>query len=257
MIRVEHRAAGCAWVIVDRREARNALTFAMWERLREVAVELDADTAVRAVVITGADTKAFVAGTDIAEFRAFEHADDGIAYEKRIDAVITALESIRVPTIAAVAGACTGGGVSIAAACDVRIAAPNARVGIPIARTLGNCISVANVARLASVIGLEATKRVIFSAALLDADAARQAGFFTDVVPSENELAEAAETAAQRLAELAPLTLRATKEMCRRLRAAQALPPDADLIELCYGSADFREGRAAFLGKRPAKFTGS
>src|ERR1700685_3708731 len=115
MIRVEPRDAGIVWVTVDRPAARNAMTFAMWARLREVAVELDADPAVRVVVLTGAGGEAFVAGTDIAAFRAFTGADDGVAYEARIDATIGALDAIRVPVIAAIAGACTGGGVSIAA----------------------------------------------------------------------------------------------------------------------------------------------
>jgi enoyl-CoA hydratase/carnithine racemase len=258
VIRVERRDGGIAWVIFDRPEARNALTFAMWERLREVAGELYADATVRVVVFTGAGTQAFVSGTDIGEFRSFVSADDGVAYEARIEAVIAALEAIRVPTIAAIAGACTGGGVSIAAACDLRIGAPSARIGVPIARTLGNCISLRNIARVADIIGRDAVKALLLTGKLLDADAARAAGFLNEIVDDgEAGLHARAQALAEEIAALAPLTLRASKEMCRRLRAAASLPDDGDLIRACYGSADFREGLTAFLDKRRPNWSGS
>jgi enoyl-CoA hydratase/carnithine racemase len=258
VIRVERRDGRIAWVIFDRPEARNALTFAMWERLREVAGELDADATVRVVVFTGAGTQAFVSGTDIGEFRSFVSADDGVAYEARIEAAIAALEAIRVPTIAAIAGACTGGGVSIAAACDLRIGAPSARIGVPIARTLGNCISLRNIARVADIIGRDAVKALLLTGKLLDADAARAAGFLNEIVDDgEAGLHARAQALAEEIAALAPLTLRASKEMCRRLRAAASLPDDGDLIRACYGSADFREGLTAFLDKRRPNWSGS
>jgi len=257
VIRVERREPGLAWVVFDRPEARNALTFAMWERLREIARELDADESVRVVVFTGAGAQAFVSGTDIGEFRAFAGAEDGVAYEGRIEAVIAALEAIRVPTIAAIAGACTGGGVSIAAACDVRIGAPSARIGVPIARTLGNCISLRNVARVAEIIGLDAVKALLLTGRLLDAGGARRAGFLGEVIGEDDELHARAQAVAEEIAALAPLTLRASKEMCRRLRAAAPLPDDQDLIRACYGSADFREGLTAFLDKRRPNWRGS
>jgi enoyl-CoA hydratase len=257
VIRLERRSGGIAWVVFDRPQARNALTFAMWERLREVAVELADDETLRVVVFTGADGRAFVSGTDIGEFRAFTGAGDGVAYEARVAAVIAALETIRVPAIAAIAGACTGGGVSIAAACDLRIGAPSARIGVPIARTLGNCISVRNVARVADIVGLDAARAMLLTGTLLDADAARHAGFLTEVVADDARLYARAQALAEEIAALAPLTLRASKEMCRRLRAAAPLPDDADLIRACYGSADFREGLTAFLDKRRPRWSGS
>ena len=257
MIRVDRRDGGIAWVIFDRPQARNALTFAMWERLRGVAGELDADPAVRVVVFAGADTRAFASGTDIGEFRAFTGADDGVAYEARIEAVITALEAIRVPAIAAIAGACTGGGVSVAAACDLRVGAPSARIGVPIARTLGNCIALRNVARVADIVGLDAAKAMLLTGKLLDAQEARASGFLNEVVDDDDRLHDRAQALAEEIAALAPLTLRATKEMCRRLRAAAPMPDDGDLIRACYGSADFREGRAAFLEKRRPNWSGS
>jgi enoyl-CoA hydratase/carnithine racemase len=256
MIRVEHRDRGIAWVVIDRPQARNAMTFAMWERLREVAGELDGDPAVRVVVLTGAGSEAFVAGTDIAEFRAFDGADDGVAYEKRIGAVIAALEAIRVPTIAAIAGACTGGGVSVAATCDLRIGAPNARIGVPIARTLGNCISLRNFARVARIVGADRAKALLLTGKLLRAEDALRSGFLTELVPNDDVLHARAQEVAEEIVALAPLTLRATKEMARRLRDAVPLPDAEDLIRLCYGSRDFREGLTAFLGKRRPQWSG-
>ena len=257
MIRVERRDGGIAWVVFDRPEARNALTFAMWERLREIAGELDADETVRVVVFTGADARAFVSGTDIGEFRTFARADDGVAYEARIEAVIAALEAIRVPAIAAIAGACTGGGVSIAGACDLRIGAPSARIGVPIARTLGNCLSLRNIARVAQIVGPAAAKALLLTGKLLDAVEAHEAGFLNEVAGAGDGLHARAQALAEEIAALAPLTLRATKEMCRRLSAATPLPPDDDLIRACYGSADFREGLTAFLDKRRPRWSGS
>jgi enoyl-CoA hydratase/carnithine racemase len=262
-MRVERRERGIAWVVFDRPQARNALTLALWERLREIAEELNQDDDLRVVVLTGAGPQAFVSGTDIGEFRAFTGADDGVGYEARIERVIAALEAIRVPVIAAIAGACTGGGVSIAAACDLRIGAPSARVGVPIARTLGNCISLRNVARVADIIGLDAVKALLLTGKLLDAEQARQAGFLHEVTPSDEALHARAHMLAEEIAALAPLTLRATKEMCRRLRRVDYvtpdgdLPRDTDLIELCYGSEDFREGLTAFLDKRKPNWTGT
>lgn len=257
MIRVEHRALGVAWVTVDRPQARNAMTFAMWNALREAALALDADERVRAVVFTGAGDEAFVAGTDIAEFRAFTGAGDGVAYEKRIDATIAALDAIRVPTIAAIAGACTGGGVSIASTCDLRLGAPNVRVGIPIARTLGNIVSVRNVARVAELIGIDTAKALLITGRLIGADDALRAGFLTELCEDATALRLRAAEQAEQIADLAPLTIRAAKEIARRLRASRELPDGEDLIRLCYGSADFREGLTAFLDKRRPNWTGS
>lgn len=256
MIRVERRERGIVWVVIDRPQARNAMTFAMWERLREIAGELGADPAVRVVVFAGSGPQAFIAGTDIAEFRAFAGAGDGVAYEQRVDAVIGALEAIRVPTIAALAGACTGGGVSVAATCDLRIGAPGTRVGVPIARTLGNCISLRNVARVAAIVGLDAVKALLLTGKLLDASEALRVGFLHEIASSDDGLHARAQEAAEAIAGLAPLTLRASKEMARRLRAAAPLPDDEDLIRLCYGSRDFREGLTAFLDKRPPRWSG-
>jgi enoyl-CoA hydratase len=242
---------GIGHVVLNRPQARNALTFAMYERLAEIAAD---PGEAKALILTGAGDKAFAAGTDITQFRAFTSTDDAIAYEARLDRVLGALERCAVPTIAAIAGACTGGGAGIAAACDLRIAAANARFGFPIARTLGNCLSMANLARLSALIGSARVTDMIFTARLLDAREAQAAGLVGEVVPDAEALMQRAGECARLVASHAPLTLRATKEGLRRLR--DNLPPDEDLIRLCYGSADFREGMEAFLTKRAPAWTG-
>lgn len=242
---------GIGFVTLNRPAARNALTFAMYERLAEIAAD---PGGAKAIVIAGAGDKAFAAGTDIGQFRAFASADDAIAYEAKLDRVLGALERCAVPTIAAVAGACTGGGAGIAAACDLRLAAANARFGFPIARTLGNCLSMGNIARLAALIGSARVTEMIFTARLYTADEALAVGLVSEVVADPPAVMARADALARQVAGNAPLTLRATKEALRRLR--DSLPPDEDLIRLCYTSDDFREGMEAFLGKRPPVWTG-
>jgi enoyl-CoA hydratase len=236
---------GIGHIVLNRPHARNALTFAMYERLAEIAAN---PGEAKALILTGAGDKAFAAGTDIAQFRAFATADDAIAYEARLDRVLGALERCAIPTIAAVAGACTGGGAGIAAACDLRIAAANARFGFPIARTLGNCLSMSNIARLSALIGPARVTEMIFTARLLNAQEAQAAGLITEILPDTETLTARAMDLATLVASHAPLTLRATKEALRRLR--DNLPPDEDLIRLCYTSNDFKEGIEAFLTKR-------
>jgi len=242
---------GIGFVTLNRPAARNALTFAMYERLAGISAD---PGGARALIITGAGDKAFAAGTDIGQFRDFRTADDAIAYEARLDRVLGALERCTIPTIAAISGACTGGGAGIAAACDLRLAAANARFGFPIARTLGNCLSMGNVARLSALIGPARVTEMIFTARLLSAQEAQAIGLVTEVLEDQPTLMIRAEALARQVAANAPLTLRATKEALRRLR--DQLPPDEDLIRLCYTSDDFREGMDAFLGKRAPVWKG-
>ncbi len=247
---------GIARVTFNRPQARNAFTFDMYERLAAICAEAEGDRSVKAMLLTGAGEKAFASGTDIGQFKAFKTAEDAIAYESRIDRVIGALERCRVPTIAAIAGACTGGGGALAAACDLRIAAANARFGFPVARTLGNCLSMGNYARLAALIGPARTKEIIFTARLVGAEEARAIGLVSEVLPDHAALMIRAEELAGTVAANAPLTLRATKEALNRLLAR--IPPGEgqDLILMCYMSADFREGMDSFLAKRPPQWKG-
>ncbi len=242
-----------ATVTVDRPEARNAMTMAMYEQLADFCVRVDEDENVRVAVVRGGP-KAFVSGTDIGHFRDFTTAADGIDYERRVETIYQRLEDVRVPTVAVVEGYATGGGLGIAAACDLRICTPNARFGLPIARTLGNCVSMATYARLAHLVGAARTLHLIYTAGFVEAAAALDIGLVHELVAADDLDAHLAELCAQ-LAAHAPLTMRASKIALRRLRE-HALPPDEDLIALCYGSADFREGVSAFLGKHKPQWQG-
>lgn len=247
---------GIGRITLNRPERRNALTFAMYERLAEICDEVAERHDVRALLLTGAGEKAFAAGTDINQFRAFSKPEDALEYEARIDRVLGRLERCPVPTIAAIAGACTGGGAGIAACCDIRIAARGVRFGFPIARTLGNCLSMSNYARLAALIGPARVKEVIFTARLVEADEAKAIGLVSELLDDHPALLARAEELAALIAGQAPLTLRATKEALRRLRTGEG-GDSHDLILMCYMSRDFREGLEAFLGKRKPAWTGS
>lgn len=246
---------GIARVTFNRPQARNALTFAMYDRLAEVCGQANQDRSIKAMLLTGAGDKAFAAGTDISQFRAFDKPQDALDYEARIDRVLGALERCRVPTVAAIRGACTGGGAGIALCCDLRIAAGTLKMGFPVARTLGNCLSSGNYARLAALVGPARVKDMIFRARLIEAQEALAIGLVTEVVDDAQVLARAEEVT-RLVASHAPLTLQATKEALLRLRPAIAPGAGDDLILLCYMSKDFREGMQAFLDKRKPAWKG-
>jgi len=245
------------WVVFNRPDARNAMTWNMYERLVEVCEAVNREKEVRAMVLTGAGGKAFVAGTDISQFRDFKTEQDALDYESRGNAVMRTLESVRVPVIAAIAGACTGAGAAIAACCDLRIASPSARYGFPIARTLGNCLSMPNYARLTALIGIAKLKDIVLRARLMDDAEMLACGLVSEVVRDEDELPRRAQALAEEVAGNAPLTMWATKEALRRVRD-RLIPEnaDSDLIIACYLSRDFREGVDAFLSKRKPVWTG-
>ena len=247
---------GIGFATLNRPQARNALTFPMYERLAALCAEIAEDLAVRALVVTGAGDKAFAAGTDISQFRDFRTAEDALAYEARVDRVLTAIEECPKPTVAAIAGACTGGGAAIAAVCDMRLGTADARIGFPIAKTLGNCLSMANYARLAALIGPARVIDLVYTARLMGAEEARAAGLLSEVLPDRAALQARAEELARTLAGHAPLTLRATKEAMRRLRLAARSVEGDDLVAMCFTSDDFREGVESFLARRPPAWTG-
>jgi enoyl-CoA hydratase len=241
-----------ATAVIDRPEARNAMTMAMYDALAEFCEQVDGNPEVRVAVVRGAGGRAFVSGTDIGHFQDFESPDDGVAYERHIESVLARLERVAVPTIAVVEGYATGGGLSIAAACDLRICTPAARFGLPIARTLGNCVSMPTYARLHHLIGPARTLHLIYTAGFVDGAEAVRIGLASEVVDDvDTRLAELC----TQLAGHAPLTMRASKTALRRLRDHD-LPHDEDLIRRCYGSADFHEGVRAFLDKRPPRWQG-
>lgn len=248
-------AEGVGTITFNRPQARNALTWGMYAGLVDAIRTADADPAVKAVILTGTGEKAFAAGTDIGQFRTFSAPADAIGYEKRIDEVLSTLEACRKPTIAAIAGACTGGGAGIAACCDLRIAAAGARFGFPIAKTLGNCLSMANLARLSALIGAARVKEIIFTARLIETPEAMAIGLVSEVLPDHAALHARALELAHEVGANAPLTLRATKAQLRQLRGT--VVEDEALILSCYQSTDFHEGMEAFLGKRKPVWTGA
>lgn len=243
--RVRLRVADAvAHVVFDRPWARNAMTWTMYDGLATACAAINENGRVRVAVLRGAGGKAFVAGTDIAQFRDFAGGDDGVAYEAKLDGFVDALERLRVPTIAVVEGFAVGAGLAIANACDIRIAARGARFGVPVARTLGNCLSAANLRRLCATLGVSWVKRMLLLAEMPTAESLFPIGYLEAVVAAEALDAEAARLC-ERLLEHAPLTIAATREALRRLASV----PDADIADLiraCYGSADFRRGAAAF-----------
>ena len=247
---------GVGRITFNRPQARNAFTFAMYERLAAICDEANRDRAIKVLVLQGAGDKAFASGTDINQFRAFTTPQHALEYESRIDRVLTQLEQCRVPTIAAINGACTGGGGGIAACCDLRIGTKSTRMGFPIARTLGNCLSMSNISRLTAIIGPARVKDIIFTARLVEAAEAHSVGLLTEVVEDIPALQKRAGELATLIAGNAPLTLNATKQALARLQRRLTREEGQDLILQCYMSQDFREGLDAFLTKRAPQWKG-
>jgi enoyl-CoA hydratase/carnithine racemase len=239
----------------NRPEARNAMTWQMYERLHQAAEEVDADDSVRVLVLRGAGGKAFVAGTDISQFKTFRTAEDGLQYEREGERRTARLERVGKPVIAQIEGFAVGGGFAIAAVCDIRVATPDSRFGFPIARTLGNCLSMENYSRCVELFGPSRVKEMILRARLITAAEAHAAGFVHEIVPPA-EIEARVKAIAAEVASHAPITLKVTKEAVRRIQERRRLEGGEDLISLTYSSADFREGMAAFLEKRPPRWTG-
>jgi len=242
MIRFEVEGS-TAWVTVDRPQARNAMTFEMYAELVDCFERVDADDQILTLVISGAGGKAFIAGTDINEFTRFVSPEDGVRYEARVDAVLDRLEAVRKPVVAFVEGAAMGAGLAIAAACDVRVVTPDARFGIPIARTVGNCLSMANYVRLSQALGAARLKDVIFTARHIGAEEALACGFVSAIV-EKHEADDALARLCALLGEHSATTLWVTKEALRR---ARFVPEGDDLVRLAYGSDAFRSNVRRFL----------
>ena len=249
------RRGPVALLTFNRPQARNALTWAMYEALEAACEHVDADDQVRVLVLRGAGDRAFVAGTDISQFLEFSTPEHALDYERNGARYVGRLEQVRKPTIAMLRGFCAGAGAAIATACDLRIASPDVQFGVPIARTLGNTLSTENFARLINLIGPARTKELLFTARFIGADEGRAIGLYNEIVESEQLEARVFELAEQ-IAALAPLTLRATKEAVNRIVEQGPTADTDDLILLVYLSQDFKEGVRSFLDKRPANWTG-
>ncbi|GAC1523467.1 MAG: enoyl-CoA hydratase/isomerase family protein [Vulcanimicrobiaceae bacterium] len=253
-VSLERRGA-IGWLRIAKPQTRNAMSASMWRELGACVADVARDASLRALVV-GGGADAFVSGADIGDFRTFSAAPDGLVYEHVVETALAALEALDVATIAAIAGACTGGGAILAAACDIRIGATSARVGVPIAKNVGNLTTAANVARLAEVVGEARVVRWLLTAELSSADEALAFGFFSEVLDDFDALETRAHDLADRIGRNAPLTIAGAKELVRRLRVDGRGAADSDLLARCYGSHDFHEGVSAFVEKRPARFVG-
>ena len=233
---------------LNRPEARNALTWDMYDALSDACAKAEADHNVRVFIIRGAGG-AFAAGTDISQFKEFD-GEAGVAYEKRLDAVIDRIERLPLITIAEVDGPAVGGGCAIAMACDLRFCSERATFGVPVAKTLGNCLSIGNTARMVDMLGLALTRDLLLTGRLVLADEALRSGLVSEVF-SEDEISQGVMRLAEQLAARKRSTIVATKKMLLRLRDHRRPAAGAadDILRECYGSSDFSNGVAAFIAK--------
>lgn len=250
-------AGAVARVTFNRPAVHNSMSFAMYDEFSKICRQIASDETIRVLILRGAGGKAFIAGTDIAQFRAFDGAADAIAYEKRVEDIVGALEQLDCTTIAVLDGVCAGGGVAIALACDFRYSNPALKFGVPVAKTLGNCLAISNVARLIDHAGVAKTREMLMLARFLDAQTCLRLGIVNDVL-EDDQLSGTVDAVVERLLSLAPLTLRASKIGIRRTLEARRADEAAseDLIRSCYSSTDFHEAVDAFLEKRRYEWQG-
>ncbi len=249
--------APIGWLIVDHPERRNAVSLSMWKALPALVAALEADPAVRVIVLAGGGEQAFVSGADIAEFAEVRRdAASARAYEDVNEAAFSALRTAAKPTVAMIRGACFGGGVGLAAACDLRIAADDAVFSIPAAK-LGIAYPPPAIADVVALVGASRAKDLFFTARRLDHAEALSIGLVDKVMPAADLRSETLALATT-IAANAPLTIAAAKAA---IAAAVSADPAAAAraraaAEACFSSADFAEGRDAFLTKRTPRFSG-
>ena len=243
-----------AYVTFDHVAARNAMTVGMYESLKSICQEIAQNPDIRVAIFRGAGGKSFVSGSDIAQFTSFRDGEDGVRYEEAIHDYLNPLATLPIPTIAVIDGMAVGGGLAIASCCDFRISTPDAKFGVPIARTLGNCLYPGNIAWLAAHMGMNIVRRMLLLAEMISANELLTQGYLLATYDSENLGAEA-DALAERLAKLAPITQKASKLAMARIIANQ-LPDCQDLIRETYGSNDFKNGVTSFLKGEPPVWTG-
>lgn len=250
---------GIATITLNRPSQRNAMNYGMWEALGPICRELEQDTGVRVVVLTGAGGEAFSAGADIKEFERYrDNSSTARQWSNTVDAAMEGLGALSKPTVALIKGYCIGGGCELACFADVRIAADNARFGVPSAR-LGITIGHVEMRRLVQLLGPGNASYILLSARLLDAQEALRIGLVSQVLPLE-EIDDYTAKLAGDMAALAPLAHRGNKESIRTVLATpdlRALTPEQEAQPFrAFDSEDYQEGRRAFLEKRHPKFQG-
>jgi len=250
------RDGAIATVVLNRAEKLNALTRGMWASLGDTVEQLSADDALRCVIIRGAGEKSFSPGNDIAEFaHARSNKAQAIEYGKVMHRTADVLANCRHPLIAQIHGICVGGGLEIAALCDLRICGESSRFGAPI-KNLGLVMAYAEMAPLVRLVGPSIALEILLEGRIFDAAEAKEKGLVTRVVP-DDQVAVEVRAAAQRIADGAPLVARWHKKFARNLASGKPLG-DADLDECfdCFDTEDFRIGYAAFLAKHKPAFVG-
>ncbi len=251
-------AGGVARVMIDNAARRNAFDFSMWQALPEIMRVLEDLEDARVVVLSGAPSLPFCSGADISEFSTLRStAEGGRAYEKSNVEAFDALARLSKPVIAAISGFCMGGGMGLAAACDLRVASEDTMFSIPAGR-LGVGYPPAAMHYVVAAVGPQTAMDLFFTARRITAREAAQCGFVGRLLPKEG-FEEAVTALAEQVAANAPLTLRAAKAAIRVASHAPHAPSLAQceaLAAACFGSADYAEGRKAFLEKREPKFEG-
>lgn len=248
-----------ATITFNRPERRNAITFEMWHQLQRLLIDLKDDTQVRVIIFQGAGDEAFAAGADIGEFATHRNnAAKAKLYNAAFDAAMDMAETVGKPTICHIKGACVGGGCEFTTACDIRIAADNARFGVPIAR-LGLPVGFREMRRLLQLIGPAKTMELLLTADLIPAAEAHRLGLVNHVVPLA-DIAAFTQDMAHKIAALAPVVHRVHKEIAQIVLADPGLngltPAHQALAVSPFDTADFQEGWQAFLEKRPPQFRG-
>ena len=247
-----------ARITFNKPERMNAMSLDMWQGLHAALDDLAADDAVRVVILTGAGNRAFVSGADISEFETQRSSDEAVrAYNAISEAADAALYHFPKPTIAQIQGYCVGGGMGLAIGCDFRICAEDARMGITAAR-LGLGYNREGVRKLVELAGPSVAARVLYTAELFPAGQALAMGLVTDVVPRDR-LGDMVTALADRIADKAPLTVKAAKAAIRSIGGAAGAPDAgavAGQVAACFASEDYAEGRRAFAEKRKPVFRG-
>ena len=231
--------------------ARNAVTWPMYEELKTICDGLAKNPQIRVAIFRGAGDKAFVSGSDIQQFIDLKENE---AYEVAVDHIFKSLQHLPIPTIALIEGLAVGSGLLIATACDFRISTPDARFGIPVAKTLGNCLSPSNLSWISAHLGIPMVKKMLLTAELVRAPELLSSGYLYQTASPE-EISHTVDALANKMAALAPLTQKSSKIILARLMESN-LPDCTELMRETYNSADFKEGVNAFLDGRPPKWTG-